>query len=150
MRMSSKYTTKNFPMKDCSTWVITHKNTLSIWQAKRHGHPLIQPIIRLEGCLPFISRADSNLVITTLQIILWEDCGTEHHVKHVIHSENWKMVFHCYLVDSMAIHTHSPWSIFLWRQQSGTAQGLKLSYDPLLNNSPTCFFSLACSIGFIW
>jgi len=57
-----------------------HKRSKIICQSKLHNYPLIQTILRLEGSLPFITKANSNLVITTLQIYLGEYFGSHHHI----------------------------------------------------------------------
>jgi hypothetical protein len=82
-------------------------------KAKRHDQPFIQTIICLDGSLPLVSRADSNLMVATLHINLGKDCGFCHHVQHVIKPSNGKAILYGDLIDGSTVHTHSPKTVLL-------------------------------------
>lgn len=94
-----------------------HKCTGSVGQTKRHNHPLVQTIFRLEGCLPFISWSNADLMISTLEVNFLKDSSTGHHVKHVIETWDWKPILDSDLINSPAIYTHAPCAVFLGCQE---------------------------------
>lgn len=48
-----------------------------IGQSKRYDHPLIKSVLRLECRLPFIARADPDLIIAALEIDFLKDSRTD-------------------------------------------------------------------------
>ena len=62
-----------------------HEHTRCIPQPKWHDQPFIQPFLRVEGRLPFITFSDSNLMISTLQVDIGEVSIPTQIANQVIH-----------------------------------------------------------------
>ena len=95
----------------------SHEGVRSIGQPKRHNQPFIQPIFSFKCSFSFIPWLDSNLVVPTLKINLGENYGTWHRIQYMIKTGNVETILDGDLVDCVAINTHTPCTILLWRQK---------------------------------
>lgn len=63
-------------------------------------------------CLLLITRADANLMIYTIYYYFFENYFDPYNLSSI--SSNCESVFHCHFINSSAIDTYSPASVFLW------------------------------------
>jgi hypothetical protein len=70
-------------------------------------------MLRLERCLPLISKPYSGLVVAAFKVNFLEDLRAEQLILHIIQAGNWEPVFFCDPVDCSAVNTHAPKTIFL-------------------------------------
>jgi len=83
----------------------SHKRARSVCQTKWHGHQLTQIIIRFEGSAPFIIRADSHLVVATLQINLGEYFGS-HIISNMLSSRGMRKRYFTVILLIVRLFTH--------------------------------------------
>jgi hypothetical protein len=55
----------------------SHKSAGGVGQPKRHHHPLVQTMLRLDHYLPLISRPYSDLVVAGFKVNFLEDLKAE-------------------------------------------------------------------------
>lgn len=99
-------------MNCLKTWFINHMKMLGALD-KPHDHPLVQPMLCFECCLPFITRLHLDLMVSTFYIYLWKHLRTMLFIMHIFLPMYMITIFDDNLVYSPTIHILSYYHLSL-------------------------------------
>ena len=115
-----------------------HKGAWCISEPKRHHLPLMQPKLGLESGFPVITFSHPYVAVTTFKINFGKYICTMQFIKHIVKPRNGVPILHISLLMALqSVHILRLPS-FLGSNNTGTSQGLRLSWTkPFSNNSLT-------------